>query len=85
MKRPGRYDAQRAKTALARARIAVRYCMTAPPGTDHGRGFYDCVEMGDGDAVVAFIVGMAHERPEVAEAIRGQFSKVSARDIVNIL
>ena len=68
----------KAKSAWARAGIAARMLKTINPHGERGlcRPFDDCFEMGDGDAVVALLIGKAATDPEMRERMRAHNFKV---------
>lgn len=61
----------KAKSAKARATIAIRLAKTIK-GLSNCRGFDDCFEMGDGDAVVAEIVRRAAIDPAIRALFEGR-------------
>jgi len=71
--------ATKAKSAQARATIAIRLLKTTQPwprGYDLGRNFDDCFEMGDGNEVHALVVTKARFDPELRAAMRKHSSHV---------
>lgn len=65
--------ATRAKTAKARATIAIRLLKTAKPypcGYGLGRNFDDCFEMGDGDEVYRVVITRALTDTDLVSAMQ---------------
>ena len=69
-------EAIRAKTARARAGIAARMLRK---GRTDCRAFSDCFEMGDGDQVMAYLLAMAIDDPELIEVMEQRKFTVWAR------